>query len=73
MSYVNGHFAILDKVVFLVSDYELLIFSGLFLVPLIITMFCTKSKNMLTILGFTTFDLNEFALVYLQRKYPEFL
>lgn len=40
MSYVNGHFAILDKVVFLVSDYELLTFSGLFLVPLIITMFC---------------------------------
>lgn len=42
VSDVNGHFAILDKVVvFLVSDYELLIFSGLFLVPLIITMFCT--------------------------------
>lgn len=72
MSYVNGHFAILDKVVFLVSDYELLIFSGLFLVPLIITMFCA-AKNMITILGFTTFDLNEFALIYLLRKYPEFL
>lgn len=42
MSDVNGHFAISDKVVvFLVSDYELLIFSGLFLVPLISTMFCT--------------------------------
>lgn len=40
VSDVNGHFAILDKVVFLVSDYELLIFSGLFLVSLIITMFC---------------------------------
>lgn len=37
---VNGHFAILDEFVFLVSDYELLIFSGLFLVSLIITMFC---------------------------------
>lgn len=41
MSDVNGHLAALDKViVFLVSDYELLIFSGLFLVPLITTMFC---------------------------------
>lgn len=39
MNDVNGHFAILDKVVFLISDYELLIFSVLFLVPLIITMF----------------------------------
>lgn len=65
VSDTNGHFVVLDKVaVSLVSGYVVLIFPGLFLVPLIITMFCV-AKTMLAILAFTTFDLNECAFFVL--------
>lgn len=73
MTDVNGHFAILDKVVvFLVSDYELLVFLWAIFSAIDHrnVLYC---KNMITILGFTTFDPDEFALAHLLRKYSEFL
>ena len=62
MSDVNGHFAILDKVVFfLVSDYEPLIFFwAIFSAIDHHSVLCCK--NVITILDFSTFYLNEFAL-----------
>lgn len=66
MSDVNGHLVILDKVVFLVSDYELLIIFWA-ISSAIDHHSVPCCKNMITILGFTTLDLNEFASSFMKE------
>lgn len=66
MSDVNGHLVILDKVVFLVSDYELLILFWA-ISSAIDHHNVPCCKNMITILGFTTLDLNEFASSFMKE------